>query len=416
MTTPEGPLERNVDRLIRAAALQPDPEQARRRFLRSVTNERPATASRTMASAAAALLIGFVLFWASQPKPPALHPSAPSPAPLVTQDPPAAPLLSPEHPIARPKVAGGDADLGAEVELFTQRRRNHPWVLKGSTRLPERTRLRVALSLRREHLSDDRLVSLLEEGNTSTANVVDGDFVVSSEALFRGPFTFKIDFPEALQRQDVLDQLKGWKGARSWILECAGWGDDLVPALHPGLLALESLLQEAREHLKLFEEALASEERWKVDGPRVLLNGERLQRKIEAKGPGLYPAGWDLLHRTMRDAVGGARLSQWKDGKWTGPVTYHADKEPVKTHRGEPYSLARLKEYLEQAQVVAVREFCLWIIKDVRRGGHRPDHFTAYNGCIRKMSEGHGARFHKLATESLEDLEADLRLLKKGVR
>ncbi|MBI3857038.1 MAG: hypothetical protein HY293_15235, partial [Planctomycetes bacterium] len=144
------------------------------------------------------------------------------------------------------------------------------------------------------------------------------------------------------------------------------------------------------------------------------LEGNKFLAKLEHHDlKAYYPAAVNNLYYTIRNIVNNAPYYTYgADGKFSGAKDYHADGEKVKTYRGEEFNWDNLKRYIEDTPAIAGREFCLWIIKDLRRtaGQMRPE----IQEAIKSHKAAAGVEFFqerllKAGISDIDPLEAEIR-------
>jgi hypothetical protein len=133
------------------------------------------------------------------------------------------------------------------------------------------------------------------------------------------------------------------------------------------------------------ETASASEESLAKAQEALLAEGSRLESVLRAHPVGnSYPATLNCLLRTVRILLGPRSSESWDS----------------------------LKRDVEEASPVSGREFCLWMIKDLRRteGRARPELILALKA--HKNAQGvdsWGERVKKASLSDLSGLEAEIR-------
>src|SRR6185503_5919456 len=126
-----------------------------------------------------------------------------------------------------------------------------------------------------------------------------------------------------------------------------------------------------REMVKKFERATMSKEGWGGESKGLAVEGGKLQNRLQNHElMAYYPAAVNNLFFTVRNVVNNAPYFTFgADGKFSGASDYHADNKKVATFRNEDYNWENLKRYVEETALIGGREFCLWIVKDLRRTG-----------------------------------------------
>jgi len=229
-----------------------------------------------------------------------------------------------------------------------------------------------------------------------------------------GKFVVQVALLDDLQEKHLVPELKKKAGnRRNWTFDLLVWGDDLIPQLPPKLNELHALIAETRELTKKFEKASASQLTWQAEMKPLVAEGNKFLAKVERHDlKSFYPAAVNGLHYTVRNFVNNAPYYTFAGGKFTGASDYHADNKKVQTFRGEEFNWDNLKRYVEESVILGGREFCLWIIKDLRRtaGQMRPE----IQDAIKSQKAAPGVdtwaeRLSKATISDLDGLEVEIR-------
>lgn len=347
-------LERNVEALVRSAALAARPAEAKARFLSAV-----ATPRAWPTAAVAAILLTATLA-----------------AVFRRLEAPPAPVADASKPLAQEpgwialKPLGEDLTVALKARLPARAVRTPLLKLEGTVDLPDRHRIFVAVYSEAESYDGRRLrpVSTLQTG--SFTQVTRGRIALDATWAAPAPLLVRASLKESDQIPEILAAMKGKQ--RDWSFQAAGWDDALIARLEPALDEVEAAAAELGALLKEVEAACASEERWKAESPR--LKPKALALLARAEKPSLLAAAAQLLFYTARNLASDSTYFKWEDKEFQGPVSYHADKQKLKTFREEAWTFAALRRYAAEAPEVAARELALWIVKDRRRAGPRPEH------------------------------------------
>ena len=120
-----------------------------------------------------------------------------------------------------------------------------------------------------------------------------------------------------------------------------------------------------------------------------------------------FPAPSSRCSTRRATSTATTRISPGRRAPSRGPsatgFSYHADRQKLKTSRGDPWTFDTLRRYAEEAPAVGGREAALWIVKDLRRGG-RPD----VDALAKRAGVAPYAERLRAGTE-LDTLEEDVR-------
>jgi hypothetical protein len=351
-------LERNVEALIRSAALRPREAQAKARFLGGLA---PAARPRPWpaAAAAAVLLLATLGSIFSRLEPPTApdagaRPAAQEPA-WIAVDP-----------------LGPDATITLKARLLAGRTRLLN--LDGAVDLPDRFMLFVAVRAETEAFDGRRLRPDAKLVYGGFAPVVRGRIALDVPWATPSLVQIQATLAESNQNPESLAAMKGKYPIREWTFRASGWDHTLAARLEPAAEEIEAAAAELGALLKDVESACATEERWRREAPRLVPAARALRERLERlPARALFPATADTLLYAARNLDGDSAYFAWKAGVFEGPVSYHADQRKLKTFRGDEWTFASLRRYAREAPAVAARELALWIVKDLRRAGPRPE-------------------------------------------
>ena len=379
------PLERNIEALVRGAAIRPREAEAKARFLKEL-----APGARPWAlSAVAAILLAATLaaVFRRLDAPPRVdtgaRPSTQQPSWIALE-----PL-------------GADSTIALKARLPNERIRSLK--LEGVVDLPDLYILFLMVRAERETFDGRRLRPETKVVHGGFAQVVRGRIALDIPWPAPSPILIKATLDASNQNPEVLASMKGKYPVREWNFRARGWDDALPGRLETGIDEIDAGAAELGALLKEVEAACATEERWKREAPRLLAAARALLVRFENRLPAraLFPAAADILLYTARNLVGDSTYFTWKAGVFDGPESYHADKQKLKTFREEAWTFTALRRYAKEASDVAARELALWIVKDLRRAGPKPEHLelakrTSYADRLREGT-------------NLDALEADIR-------
>lgn len=351
------PLDRNLEALLRAAVARPGAAAAKARFLAAAGAR---LSPWPLALAAAALLLATLVAVARR--------SAET-GPVQRSD--AAPAQEAAWIALRPQ--GEDRAVTLKARLPAPRARTPLLRLEGGAELPDGFRLFVTVTRERETFDGRRLRPEPSSLDGGYVEVLRGRFGIDVPWREPGPFVVRADGGEAHQTPETRAAVKSAPPARDWRFAGWGWTDALVDGLAAAGDEIDAAAADLLAAVKEVEAACASKERWTREAPRLRPVARALRERME-KLPArerLTAAG-ELLLRSARNLDGDAEYFAWDAEGFQGPVSYHADRQKMKTYRGDAWTFATLRRYAEEARATADREIALWLLKDRRRAGPRP--------------------------------------------
>jgi hypothetical protein len=292
-------------------------------------------------------------------------------------------------------------------------------IFHGGAPLPDGTVLSFNIQKVSEYWDNGQITKSMK-GVTSGLAEIEGKKYTYDPAV-DGPSTYFVivTLIDDFQRRTIIEKLKK-VDPRQWQFEFAGWGDELIPSLSPRMQEVDDLAREAGELTKKFEKACESPTGWIQDGKDLVKEGQKLLLKIEkAECRHFFPAAWSQIYYTLRNILGNAPYFAWKDGKFAGAVSYHANNESLKTFRQEPFKYENFRRYIEESVPLAGREFALWAVKELRRtnAALRPPILDA----LKKDAKHPGfdvfeERLEKATPQDADVLEKDVRGTKLEVK
>jgi hypothetical protein len=396
--------ERNVANLVRRAALPSDEARtarAREKFLRGTAAPSEPRSWKFAAAAAAALVI-VTIVWSARSSPPSPLGRKPWPenVPLPTVE-----------VVGR----GGNDTLKGVLKLPPASSRSPRLVFKATSPLPEDLVFLVRTVRLEERLAAGRIESSVLESPSGTATLRNGSF--EYDWKFPAPHLLRLEVsaPDGLQELPMVKQLRMPEKERTWAFEFFAWDERLLSQIGPQLVEITDLARETRDLVTRIEAACSNEELFKDRRKALIAEAERLTTRAEHFGKaGLYPAASGPVTAVARDLANSMPIFKWEDGKFGGPIDYHTDNKKGRTHRNDPFEFETLRKYLDEAVVVAGREFDLWILWDVRRAGLQDLH----RGIMREQAKHPGVsefveRLQNSAGEDLGKLEPEIRAIKK---
>lgn len=291
-------------------------------------------------------------------------------------------------------------------------------VLNGGAALPDGVILKLNLSRMSEQVVGTSLsIQPNPIGAGSGSSDIDGKkFVYDTKIDYPGKYGVQVSLIDDLQDRNIAAELKKKAGAkRQWNFEFLVWGDDLVSTMSARLPDVAALVQDSRTLVAKFEKAAASKGQWEAESKPLALEGGKFLAKLDAHElKAIFPAAMGYLANGVRNVVNTAPYYTFgDDGKFSGAKDYHADNNKVKTFMGEEFNWANLKRYVENTPALAGREFCLWIVKDLRRtaGQLRPEVLEAIK--LHKAAPGVDFYQERLMKAGFSDIDP-LELLIRG--
>jgi len=288
-------------------------------------------------------------------------------------------------------------------------------VLNGSFALPDGIIVKLNLSRADESVTGNEIQPQYVGAGNGTAELIGKKFIYDTTIDGPAKYVVTVELVEELQERHLAAEIKKKAGStRKYQREFLVWGDDLVTTLSPKLNELNALTAECREMVKRFEQATTSKTGWSGESKQLAIDGGKLQNKLQNHElKNYYPAAVKNLFFSVRNVVTNAAYFTFgPDGKFSGASDYHADNKKVSTFRNEDYNWDNLKRYVEETTAIGGREFCLWIVKDLRRTGGqmRPEIVSAIQS--HKTAPGvdfYQERLSKATLAEIDGLEAEIR-------
>lgn len=447
MTDGNDLFDRNLERLIRAAAdPPPDAGRARRGFLARAGERAPSRdrMGRMMAMAASLFVAAAILYSAFQPRVPGKAGESQVQSPTSKVD---APPIPPEGKGGEPRANRGPktadpaparasgamtAEDGAMTLACTppSPRSAEPVLrFEGTVPYPDRTTLKIAVLRLEERYAAGRLVPGGVHAGGGLSEVNGKRFGIAPPWQGPGRYQVTVTLDES-QRPELAEALKTLP-RRPFAFEFSAWGAELAGQLEPRLREFTLLLLDTQDLLSRIEKLSAQESAWikerkNVDqrGADIVLTREaqdlvkelgQMKSRIEAaRAKSILPAAHGELFFTVQSLHGNAERFHYEAGKFAGARSYHSGGDALKTHRGELFRFEALRKYVDEAEGFAAREAALWIAKDLLRGGAR----EAYAGMLvggKKETESMASfrrwagRLTQAAPGELAALEAEIR-------
>jgi len=352
------PLEKNLGDLIRHGALPLDEKRsgrARERFLDAVAAPRE-RASWKIAAAAAAALVVVTIVWSAR-----LPHRQPVPAPK--EDPRTEAVAFLGH--------GGDKNLQGVLQ-----RRDGALRFEAKSPLPDGLRFKIRAERLEIQSQEKELLLDVRSSLPGSPTLIAGAFDFDWPDKGPGKVRLLVSAPDDLQDVSLVKRMRELKipeADRQWTFEYCAWDEKLLGLLGPQLVEVASLGEQVRDLIRRVGDACVAEAAFESQKKGLIKEAEKLQAKAEGlAATGLFPESSRRVGFTARDLAQSLAIFKWEDGKFLGPRSYYTNGEKAKTHRNDPFELATLRQYLTEAEIVAGREFALWILAEFGRAGPRP--------------------------------------------
>ncbi len=284
--------------------------------------------------------------------------------------------------------------------------------LEGAASLPDATVLRVTLHRLQEHAAGGQILT--------TSNISRGGFTPVKGRKFgynaivegAGAYRAVVELLDEDQAPALREGLKGKARQRRWEFDFPAWTDESLAGLGPRLAEIEAAVKETVEVIRQFARASAAASTWKAESARLAKQaGDLIARIDKSEYARLYTAAAGELVAVLRNVQANANyLVFTPDGKLEGAFDYHTGGK-AETYRAEEFSFDRMAKYAEEVVDLGGREFCLWLVKDVRRSGSLREPLRK---ALKELEKRPGVDPHAEALERGEDLDDLEKLLRKS--
>lgn len=291
-----------------------------------------------------------------------------------------------------------------------------PWPrgeLIGSCHLPEGTVLKIHVARVAEYARGNEIQPDIRDGLRSACEIVGNRF--TCEQPFNGPGTYRVQVSvtDELQKRELLEEVSKKVGkARARQFEFQVWGDDLVGSLLPKRLELNRLVEETQQVVARFEEGTLSQKVWAAKSKGSVALATTLERKLYRHELSIYySAAITELSIIIRCVVNSSPYFTFDaTGRFTG--ARNPGGAQLNTPWGDSFNWANIERHVYDTIPMSGREFCLWIIKDLRRTGGIPS--SGMREVIRSQKSTPGVkawneRLERASFSDLDDLEAEIR-------
>lgn len=199
-----------------------------------------------------------------------------------------------------------------------------------------------------------------------------------------GVYQLVVELLEDLQEPDLLPSIKKALPGR-WTFGQEVWGDEFAAPLTTKLHEVDRQAEAAIELIRRFAAATASSQTWRELYPVLDKELAAYLKKLDQSGlEKTYAAAVGEIRCTMRNLKGNAEAMAFgEDGTCKGSIDYRT-KKPTKTIHSEDFAFDAILKDVEASKRAAGREFLLWIIKDFRRAGARPELSTLLHSVAKR--------------------------------
>jgi hypothetical protein len=217
-----------------------------------------------------------------------------------------------------------------------------------------------------------------------------------------GFYRLVVELREDLQEPDLLKAITSSVPGK-WTFDHAVWGDDLTASLGSKLRDFDVHVDTCLGMVRRFAQASASTQAWKEQYPLLDKELAGFLKKFDSTPlERVFPASVLELRLTMRNLKGNAEAILFNtDGSCKGSIDYRTQK-PTKTIHSQDFTFEAILKDVEATRAAVGREFALWLIKDVRRSGPRPE-LTA---LLRSEAKHPGLAEHAQALDGFKESEA----------
>lgn len=280
------------------------------------------------------------------------------------------PAGPPQATAPSPAKPADDQTITLSIKPPSPRSKAQILRLEGTAQMNDDVMMMFNLHRMEEMYAGGRLdIQYLNTG-MARAKIDSKKFVADQNVDAFGAYLINAVFVEEYQKPAILEATKGKYTGKQWSFKVAGWSDDHLKELPEKLLDMDVLSNEALELLKKFEKASASQQTWLAEEKSLTLELAKYLVRIQRSDSRIFfSATNNQIFFTMRNVQGTSPYFVWKDGQFAGGKSYHSEGEEIKTFRNEGFTYDNLKKYVSEGPTLAGREFCLWLIKDIRRLG-----------------------------------------------
>jgi hypothetical protein len=244
---------------------------------------------------------------------------------------------------------------------------------EGKAIFPDGVALKGTLFRSEERLREGVLAPELSEIASDVATVEGRRVAFTFPVKEPGVYQLVVELREELQEPDLLPSIRKALPGR-WTFCQEVWGDEFAGPLTTKLHEVDRQAEAAIELIRRFAAATSSIQTWKDRYPALDKELGGYLKKLDQSGlEKTYAAAIGELRCTMRNLKGNAEAMAFgEDGACKGSIDYRTQK-PTKTIHSEDFGFDAILKDVDASKRAAGREFLLWIIKDFRRAGARPE-------------------------------------------
>ena len=244
---------------------------------------------------------------------------------------------------------------------------------EGKAVFPDGVVLKATLYRAEERLAEGGLAPELSEIAAEVATVEGRRVAFTMAIKDPGQYRMVVELREDLQEPDLVRGITNTLGGK-WTFDQAVWGDDFAAPLGSKLRDFDAQVDASLSMIRRFAQATASMQAWKEAYPALDKElGVFLKKFDQSPLERVYPAAVQELRLSMRNLKGNAEAMEFgEDGSCKGSIDYRT-KKPTKTIHGQDFTFEAILKDVEATRAAAGREFALWLIKDSRRSGARPE-------------------------------------------
>ena len=216
-----------------------------------------------------------------------------------------------------------------------------------------------------------------------------------------GVYRLVVELREDLQEPDLVKSITSTLPGK-WTFDQSVWADDFTVPLGSKLRDFDVQVEASVALIRRFVQASASVQAWKEHYPLLDKElGTFLKKFDQTVLERIFPAAVLELRCTMRNLKGNAEAMVFaEDGSCKGSIDYRTQK-PTKTIHSQDFTFEAILKDVEASRAVAGREFMLWLIKDARRSGVRPE----LTSLLRAEAKHPGVSSHIEALDGFKDLD-----------
>jgi len=273
---------------------------------------------------------------------------------------------------------------------------------EGKAAFPDGIALKGTLFRFEERLKDGFLAPEPAEVASDVATVEGRRIAFTLPVKEPGVYQLVVELREDLQEPDLLPSItKSLPG--KWTFCQSVWGDEFAGPLGSKLREFDHQAETAIGLIRRFAAATSSNQMWKEHYAALDKELAVYLKKLDQSGlEKTYAAAVLELRCTMRNLKGNAEAMAFgEDGTCKGSIDYRTQK-PTKTIHSEDFAFDAILKDVEAAKRAAVREFLLWIIKDFRRAGARPE----LSAVLHSEAKREGAAPFVEALDGFKDVES----------